>query len=137
MRVYLPLTLRSLAVALDRDSVETERAYAVTAALREAVSGDDEELEYEASRAAADASLALVRADSAPLRRVVLAADVPDAAVRPVPDDDPAAVLLSAPVPWSAVDAALVDEPGVQVEGMADEELGWYAVQELRALVEE
>jgi hypothetical protein len=122
---------------LDRGSVETERAYAVTAALRDAISGDDEELEYEASRAAADASLALVRADGAALRRVVLAADVPDAAAGPVRDDDVAAVSLSAPVPWSAIDSALVDPPGVPADGIEEEELGWYAVQELRALVQE
>lgn len=123
-------------MALDRGSVETERAYAVTAALREALVADDEELEYEASRSAAAASLALVEAEGAALRRVVLAADVPEAAVRPG-SGDRAAVLLSAPVPWSAVDSALVDESVVPADRLEAEELGWYALQELRALVQE
>ena len=71
---------------------------------------------------------------------------------------DRAAVRLSAAVPWSAVDSALVDDPSAAddvtaalaalvaadagdedaaftVDAVEDHELGWYAVQELSALV--
>jgi hypothetical protein len=85
MRVYVPLTLNGLAQA-HADGVVAPaplRAYAVTPALREWYLSDDiEELEYAALVRAAQASLRLVAEDgTAPRRRVVVAADVPDATV--------------------------------------------------------
>jgi len=133
------------------------RAFAVTPALREAyASGDDEELEYVAMLAAARQSLRLLADDpEAPRRRVVLAADVADGEVRwTAYDDEPAAVLLGAPVPLTALAAGHIDAPeaapdvaaaadAIGAAGAGDEdaafavdsadghELAWYAVQEL------
>lgn len=122
----------------------TGPAYAVTAALSEAYDDcDTEELEYLAGRAAATAALGLLAADpGAPRRRVVLAVDVDDAALRPDgaalrPDDpEPAAVTLAEPVPKARWASALVDDGALSVLDDAEApELSWYAVQELPALL--
>jgi hypothetical protein len=159
-RVYLPATLAGLRAALEAGSVDAAAGYAVTPALREwYVEGDLEELEYAASSAAARASLRLLAAgDGSAPRRVVLAVELRDDAVRPAPDVDRAAVRLSGPVPWRVVQSALVDDPSAvddvrqalaalpaadagdddaafTVDTVDDHELGWYAVQELSALV--
>jgi hypothetical protein len=158
MRVYLPSTLPALADLLAKgEAGPPVRAFAVTPALREAyASGDDEELEYVAMLAAARQSLRLLAGDPrAPRRRVVIAADVPDREVRwNAYDDDPATVLLDAPVPLTALASGHIDtaaaEPDVAAAaaatGAADagdedaaftvdsaegHELAWYAVQEL------
>src|ERR1700761_5325551 len=105
MRVYLPSTLPDLAGLLAKGEAGPSplRAFAVTPALRAAyASGDDEELEYGALLAAAP---------DPPRRRVVLAADVPEAQVSwQAYDDDPAAVLLGQAVELTAVAAGHVDE---------------------------
>ena len=82
MRVYLPTTLDGLAAASAAGSFPgPARAHAVTGAVREwYVSGDIEELEYAAFTEAAEGSLRLLAAGG-PARRVVLADDVPAAAV--------------------------------------------------------
>jgi hypothetical protein len=159
MRVYLPLTLPALADALMKSQVGPApvRAFAVTPALREAyASGDDEELEYVAMLAAARQSLRMLAGNQrAPRRRVVLAADVTDGEVRwNAYDDEPAMVVLDAPVPVTALASGHIDdadaEPDVAAAaaaiGAADagdedaaftvdsaegHELAWYAVQEL------
>jgi len=160
VRVYLPTTLAGLRTALDAGELVTATGYAVTPALREwYVEGDLEELEYAATGAAARASLrCLAEGDDTTARRVVLAVELPDEAVRPAPDVHRAAVRLAAPVPWPAVDSALVDDPSAAddvrlaltvltaadagdddalftVDALDDHELGWYAAQELSALV--
>ncbi|HEY0937129.1 MAG TPA: hypothetical protein VGD91_25745 [Trebonia sp.] len=162
MRVYLPFTLPSLASLLVQGETDPAPlpAFAVTPALREAyASGDDEELEYAALSNAARHSLRLLDADpAAPRRRVVLAADVPDAQVSwQAYDDDPAAVLVGVPVPLTAIASGHVDEPDAvpDVTAAADavsaadagdddasftvdsaeaHELAWYATQELQYL---
>ncbi|MFA1539782.1 DUF6912 family protein [Actinomadura monticuli] len=137
MRVYLPSTLTLLAgVHAAREIGPAPlAAHAVTPALREWYAGGDlEELEYAALSAAARASLRLLAADpSAPRRRVVLAAEVPDAAVAWAPGDtgpavrggttpharsafgggngDRALVELSAAVPWKKIASGHVDDP--------------------------
>jgi hypothetical protein len=159
MRVYLPSTLPELADILAKGEAGPAplRAFAVTPALRESyTSGDDEELEYAAMLAAARQSLRLLDADSAaPRRRVVLAADVPDAQVSwQAYDDEPAAVLVGAAVEVRVIAAGHVDDleavPDVTAAadavGAADagdddasfavdsaeaHELAWYATQEL------
>lgn len=159
MRVYLPSTLPVLAgvLATGQAGPAPLGAFAVTPALREAyASGDDEELEYVAMLAAARQSLRLLAADpEAPRRRVVLAADVPEAEVSwQAYDDEPATVLLSAAVPLSAVASGHVDETGAEtdvaaaadasaaadagdedaaftVDSAEGHELAWYATQEL------
>ena len=159
-RAYLPTTLAGLRTALEAGVLGADTGYAVTPALREwYVEGDLEELEYAASNAAARASLHLLAGgDDSAVRRVVLAVELPDDAARPAPDVDRAAVRLTAPVPWRLVESALVDDPSAvddvrralavlsaadagdddavfTVEALDDHELGWYAVQELSALV--
>src|ERR671932_708708 len=85
MRVYLPTTLAGLARASSAGAFEGPLdAHAVTGAVREwYTSGDLEELEYAAFTEAAEASLRLLAGEGGPNRRGVVAADVPDAAVRP------------------------------------------------------
>jgi hypothetical protein len=162
MRVYLPSTLPDLVNILAKGEAGTVPllAFAVTPALREAyASGDEEELEYVAMLAAARQSLRLLDADiTAPRRRVVLAADVPDAQVSwRAYDDEPATVQVSAPVPVTAIAAGHVDEldavPDVTaaadavtaadagdddasftVDSAEAHELAWYATQELQYL---
>ncbi|XRQ11294.1 DUF6912 family protein [Actinomadura welshii] len=168
MRVYLPSTLTLLAGVHAAKEIGPAplAAHAVTPALREWYAGGDrEELEYAAMSAAARASLRLLAADpSAPRRRVVLAAEVPDAQVaRPrgnaaVGGGDRALVELSAAVPWrkiasvhvddasAAADVAAAaqalpaadagdDDAAFTVDGAEGHELLWYATQELPDLL--
>lgn len=161
MRVYLPTTMAGLSAALAGGSLDAPTGYAVTPALREwYVEGDLEELEYAATSSAARASLRLV-GGGVP-RRVVLAAELPDARVHPTgtpAGEDRAAVRVDGPVDLSLVESALVDDPEAAddvraavaalpgadagdddatfvVDGVEDHELGWYAAQELAVLVE-
>ncbi|MFG2016769.1 DUF6912 family protein [Actinomadura geliboluensis] len=169
MRVYLPSTLTLLAgVHAAREIGPAPlAAHAVTPALREwYASGDLEELEYAAMTAAARASLRLLAADpSAPRRRVVLAAEVPDDAVAWPRGDaapangDRALVEVSAAVPWKKIASGHVDDPGAAadiaaaaealpaadagdddalftVDGAEGHELLWFATQELQHLLD-
>jgi hypothetical protein len=155
-----PATLPTLRSWLAAGQAPPGTAYAVTPALREWYrEGDDEELEYAAATAAGRAALDLLAADvDAPRRRVVVAADVPDLDVAPV-GDPRAAVVVGVPVGLDRWASALVDVEdaeatvsaavtalGGAAAGDADAqfavdeaeavELGWWAVQELRHLVE-
>jgi hypothetical protein len=159
MRVYLASTMPALEEALRAGQVGPAplAGFAVTPALREwYASGDLDELEYAALTAAARASLRLLAADeTAPPRRVALAAEVPGEQVSGGGDpDDPAAVLIAAAVPIARLASAHVDDPGAApdvraaaaalpaadrgdedakftVDGAEGNELLWYAVQEL------
>ncbi len=116
MRVYLPTTLDALAAAYAAGTFGPAPidAHAVTGAIREwYVTGDLEELEYAALTDAAEASLrALAAAGDSSFRRVVVAADVPDDAVRPRPDERfRSAVTVVAAVPLEDVASVHVDEP--------------------------
>jgi hypothetical protein len=122
MRVYVPSTVTGLRAAVASQEIRAigAIAFGVTASLRAEYEGsDEEELEYLAMHDAGVASLRLI-ADQGPgtgaeasgsagrsALRVVVAADVEDAAQRP--DLDRAAVQVSGPVPWSAVAAVHVD----------------------------
>ncbi|MEJ5946169.1 hypothetical protein WDZ17_12795 [Pseudokineococcus basanitobsidens] len=118
MRVYLPATLPLLADWLSAGQVRAGEGRAVTPALREwYAGGDDEELEFSALlEAATDALALLADDDAAPRRRLVLAADVPEAAARPtggaLDDEPPSRVVLHAPVPLDALVSAHCDEEG-------------------------
>lgn len=129
MRVYLAMTLPALARAhtaagVHPDGAGTLPAFAVTPAVQEwYVTGDLEELEYVALTEAARACLPLLAADpDTPSRRVVLAADVPDAAVTPWAGGARSAVEVSAPVPLSAVASVHLDEP--EAEGVVAAAVG-------------
>jgi hypothetical protein len=170
MRVYLPSTLPALAAVLAAGEIGPAplSGYAVTPALREwYVGGDLEELEYAAMLAAARASLRLLSADpGAPPRRVVVAAELPEAVVDYAPgdaavgdEDVRALVRLTAPVPVRKIAAGHVDDviagPAVRaaldalpaaeagdedarfvVDGAEGHELMWYATQELPLLTD-
>jgi hypothetical protein len=158
----LPSTLPLLRAALTAGEIgpPPTTAYAVTPALREwYADGDTEELEYAATVAAARASLRLLADEpSAPMRRVVIAADVADAAVRPVPDVERPAVLVTEPIDFSVVASAHVDDvvatdavrnaaavvrkadagdddAAFVVDEAQAQELQWYATQELDSLL--
>jgi hypothetical protein len=159
MRVYLPCTLPKLATLLAATEIGPPpwHGYAVTPALREwYASGDEEELEYVAMLRAARASLRLLLADpQAPLRRVVLAAEVTgDDVVGKADHDDPALVEVIAPIPFRLVVSGHIDDPAAAddiraaiaalpaadrgdadaqftVDGAEGHELMWYATQEL------
>lgn len=149
MRIYLPATLLELDA---RVGLTPRVVHAVTRALRAAVPDEDEEgLEYLAQLLAADDSLALLAGlPAGAQRRVVVAADVPDAVIDALPDDDsaPSAVRLTATVGWDDVACAHVDEPAARadvaaaaagdaeaLERLEDRDLLWYDVSELAALV--
>jgi uncharacterized protein DUF6912 len=114
MRVYLPTTLAGLAAAYAGDGFGPPplAAHGVTAAVREwYVSGDLEELEYAAMTEAAEASLRELAAVGGPRRRVVVAADVSDASVRPRAHGRfRSAVEVVVAVPLSYVASVHVDE---------------------------
>jgi hypothetical protein len=171
MRVYLAATVPLLA-RLERDGelelpVESGAAagpagYAVTESLRAwYVEGDEEELEYAALTAAARGSLRLLAGrPEAPRRRVVVAADVPEARVA-VPADaegEPGVIEITGPVRLVDVASLHLDEVAAEqavaaaaealaaadkgdgdaaftVEAVEDYDLLWYAVQELADLV--
>lgn len=164
-RVYLPATLATAAELHRHGSlaVHDVDGYAVTPALRERYgTGDEEELEYVAFTEAAQAALRLLHADPAvPRRRVVIAADTPDAPVAPARPGDRhggAAVRVGSPIPVTAVASIHVDvaeaeadvaaaaaavpaaaggDPDAQlvVDAAEDHELAWYDVSELALLV--
>jgi hypothetical protein len=172
VRVYLPATTNVLrTLVADGRLPGPHTGFAVTPALRTfyAVSEaetDTEELEYAALLSAARASLRLLDVDPlAARRRVVLAADVPDAAVEPRddPSQDPDAerglVRIDAEIGLRDVASAHID--GAEAENdvraavnvvleadlgsedaqfVVDEaeghELAWYATQEIGPALE-
>lgn len=163
MRVYLPGTARTLRALLDDGELGPPplTGFAVTPSLREWYVDDDiEALEYAALLEAARGSLRLLDEDpTAPRRRVVVAADVPDSAVTFRPDLDRAVVKVRQAVPLRLVASAHVDggeaEEDVRaaanavleadlgstdaqfvVDGAEGHDLAWYATQEIGALVE-
>lgn len=167
MRVYLPCTLPALARVLDAGELGPAplTGYAVTPALIEwYVSGDTEELEYVALTEAARASLRMLADErragaSVAGRRVVIAAEVPDGAVRMGTDlEDRARVRVETAVPLRRMAAVHVDDPSATpdidaavaalpaadagdddarfvVDGAEAHELMWYATQEIPDLL--
>jgi hypothetical protein len=161
--VYLPATTSVLRTLVDDGALPgPHTAFAVTPQLREFyelsdADADTEELEYAALLAAARASLRLLDIDPmAVRRRVVLAADVPDAAVTPVddPDTDRGAVRVEAGIRVQDVASAHIDDAEAEddvraavnvvleadlgsedaqfvVDQAEGHELAWYARQEI------
>ncbi|TFV81255.1 hypothetical protein E4P40_16405 [Blastococcus sp. CT_GayMR20] len=163
MRVYLPATTSVLRTLVDDGVLPgPHTAFAVTPQLRDFyelsdAEADTEELEYAALLAAARASLRLLDIDPMAIRRrVVLAADVPDAAVTPLddPDTDRGAVRVEADIAVQDVASAHIDGPDAEddvraavnvvleadlgsedaqfvVDQAEGHELAWYARQEI------
>ena len=117
MRIYCPATLASLEALAQNGFAAPVEAHAVTPALREwYAEGDAEELEYAASDAAAAASLRLLAAEpGVTTRRVVVAADVPDDAVR-LAGGDRSTVLVQVPVTRSEVASVHVDDATAEAD---------------------
>ena len=163
MRVYLPATTTVLRTLVEEGSLPgPHTVFAVTPQLREFyelsdAEADEEELEYAALLAAARASLRLIDIDpSSARRRVVVAADVPDTAVRPIddPDTDRGAARVEADLRVRDVGSAHIDgadaeddvraavgvvleadlgseEAQFVVDQAEGHELAWYASQEM------
>jgi hypothetical protein len=168
VRVYLPATTTVLRTLVDEGALPgPHTAFAVTSQLRQfyevsEAEADEEELEYAALLGAARASLRLIDIDpTAARRRVVVAADVPDAAVRPLddPDTDRGAVRAEADIAMrdvasvhidgadaeddvrSAVNVVLEADLGSEdaqfvVDQAEGHELAWYASQEIGPALE-
>jgi hypothetical protein len=164
VRVYLPATSTTLRELLATGVVGPPplTAFAVTPAFREwYVDDDGEELEYAAMVEAARGSLRLIDADDAAARRrVVLAADVPDAAVTLRDDVDRGVVQVGEPVPLAAIASVHADgadaeatvaaaaeavvaadlgDDGSQekVDDAEGYELAWYANQEIATYLDQ
>lgn len=162
MRIYLPSTTSELAILRDNEVLPGPRAAtAVTADLVDWYVDDDlEELEYAALLESARLSVRMIDADpSAARRRVVIAAEVADAAVEPDPGAGRGSVLLVTDLRLehvvslhvdgadaeSAVSAAAAvvieadlgsDDAQFAVDEAEAHELGWYATQELGPLLD-
>jgi hypothetical protein len=110
MRVYIAATSLLLEKLILDGSIEIDHAYAVTDGLREWYSGDEEELEYVATMAAARESIDLI-SEPALLRRVVLAADLDAGLIRGSAESDHhrARVQVATELPMAVIAAALVD----------------------------
>lgn len=157
IRVYVPSSLHALRqiVAANELGPGPLSAHAVTSAVRDAYAdGGEEEWEYAAASAAGLASVALLSGDE-PARRVVVAVDV--SRVSQVDSEDPTAVRVDEAVAFRRIAAVLADavdaEPDVArardavasaasdadalVERCLTHELGWWATQEIDALLED
>jgi hypothetical protein len=148
-RVYLPMTATRLREAQAQGSFGPAplRAHAVTVAVADALD-DDEEREYAALTAAALEAVALLTDEDPPFR-LVAAVDVGGWADES--GDDPTAVRLAHEVPWKRLAAVLADSPDAAaavaraaagqgqddaaLEACLDHELGWFATQEVDALL--
>ncbi|WP_017604649.1 DUF6912 family protein [Nocardiopsis alkaliphila] len=149
MYVFLPSTVPALAALLEEGRVEGTPLTAFVA--DPGVEGDSEEAEYAAMYAAAEESLRMLAADpEAPRRRVVLAAEMPDRIIehRAHQGEGVARVSVLGAIPYKKLKSVHVDDVDAAedvaeaVEDPASEaveghELMWFAVQELRYLVEE
>jgi hypothetical protein len=162
MRVYVPGTWTTLSQLWARGELGPAplAGCAVTPMLREWYLDDDlDELEYAAMAEAARTSLRLLARDpKAPRRRVVIAADVPAAAVDPNPVAGRAHVVINAAAAIGSMASVHVDEAAAAdviaaalealpradagdedaafvVDEAASLELQWYATQEIPDLL--
>jgi hypothetical protein len=156
-RVYVPTTLSRLRAIVTADGIGPAPfvGHAVTPGVREELPDvGEEEWEYAASTAAAQSSLGMLHEDE-PARRVVIAVDVPSA--RPAGTADPTVVEVDDVVPFRYVGAVLADAADAEDDVVAardalaarsedvevlsdrclDHELGWWAAQEIGALLAE
>lgn len=138
VRVYVPLSAASVAelYALGSMAAPPVSAFAVTPRLVNVMpSTDEEEREYAAFLAAADAASALVVEGGKPrARRVVAAADLAASVVSPHPANGSrhlAAVSVAVPLTTKSLVSFHLDE-----SPSADADLLWYDITELGAVVE-
>ena len=133
-RVYVPATLTSLARFTAEGGIGPTpvHAHAVTAWLRAAwPEADQEEWEYAALMAAADASLALLTEEDLP-RRVVIVAEAADLIEDPESTGltdrlgDPDAAVHAVHADTVDIDPSLPEQLG---------DLGWFGVQEIPDLL--
>jgi hypothetical protein len=110
VRVYLPTTLELLARFVEAGEIPAD-------ADRVVAEGADEESEYAALMSAADASATLL---GGPGRRVVVVAELED---------------RGGAVPLELVVAVHADTVGRPAGADPDEDLGWYASQEIDQLL--
>jgi phage terminase large subunit-like protein len=142
VRVYIPGSARLLAELVSEGRLAGPvEGFGVTAEVRAALVGlDDEECEYAAFLEAAHRSLALL--DDGPMRRVVVAADVPGAAT----GAGFAGVVLSDGLRFAQVAAVHADEAAAEgavaaaradsdAAGLDDHDLLWFATQEVADLL--
>jgi hypothetical protein len=158
-RVFVPSTFAQLRAVVASGGVGPAPfvAHAVTDALRAALAdGGEEDWEYAAGSAAAQASIGLLEEHDDP-RRVVVAVDA--SSVLPVVSDDPTTVEVGEAVPFRRVAAVFVDDEAASadvtaavqawsaaqqgdpdalaaVERCLDHELGWFATQEIVDLLD-
>lgn len=111
-RVYYPATLDHLATYVEAGELRSVEGVAC--------GSDDEPAEYAALMQAAEESQRLLGGSG---RRVVVVADLADA-------DDP-----DAGVPFRLVVAVHADSADRPVDADPDEDLGWYATQEIADLL--
>jgi hypothetical protein len=136
MRVYLAATADQLRALADGGRADGEwTGFALLESLRVELGGlGDEELEYALGVAAGEASAALGADVGRPGRRLVLVADVDDAAVTRDPEA-PGVVVVRGEIALSDVDAILADEGPHSAGAAAGDELGWFAAQEIADLL--
>lgn len=161
--MYVGVTLRDLDRLVDAGELGPApvEAYAVTgpltAALTTTNAPDPEELEFAATEDAARASLGAIAGAGGEPRRVVVAAEVDDAVVRPDPARGDSAVVLDSAVALRTVRAVHIDDaeavPAVTaavrtidpdriadgpeedvLDALAEHQLLWYASQEIAQL---
>jgi len=121
-RIYVPTTLDALRAAHLAGRIAPGPAAVVLEQGGAAGEPDepDEQQEYAALMTAADSSAALL---DGPGRRVVLVAELP------------AGADTEHPVPWKRVVAVHADPVDRPVGADPDEDLGWYATQEIPDLL--
>lgn len=134
VRVYVPMTSSSLAELVANGRLSGPlTAHAVTTDLQQAwPEADEESWEFAAMLAAGEDSWG-ARGDGDRPRRIVLAADVPAAA--PTEGESPTEVSVAADIVLKRVASVHVDTEDLIGEPDFDEDLAWFAVQEVSELL--
>lgn len=136
MRVFVPVTAGQLAeLGADGSLGGPVHAFAVTPRLVGELGGlDGEEAEYAVTTAAAESAYEGLQAAGAEIgRRIVLVADVPDAGVEE--GEGAGSVDVRSGVTVEQLDAVLADPEPRLLHALAGEDLGWFGVQEIDALL--
>lgn len=137
MRVYLPASVDDLRrLHGDGELLVSGVGYAATRRLAADLDGlGDEETEFALTSAAAEASLSdLADAGLSSGRRIVVVAEVAERVVAER-EDAPGVVGIVEPVRLSEIAAILMDSSDVDTVVGSDDDLGWYATQELATLL--